>query len=456
MEGNKNKRKIKRLCFALIWGMIHMVSLGIAVEGNKTFAANMPFITFQETQKENSTKIKESISDVLFKFVDFIKTKVSKNNPKHTSSSNITIDNSYVEEKFLPKEYFLDVLYNKDKFYINFLAKEKIVSTSQEKFYPDNFIRLNELLKILVNSYRYKIGYNLDSNIGLSNKNYFDKLMPKYYNTAYEMWLLNWLENIDDYERFVSYDDLNQILQNFKRQYPKLINLYYLDIDQSNITIKRGDICRIVFKTLTLDNDKYIDIAYQDIYYHTNFDAIQNLASLWITNTENSRFYPDDNISRWDFIVMFVRSYFKKTNKTLEVSKIDFDIEDLDYNSIYAPYVLYAKEHGLVDYLLEIVRAKKYINLEKFITKHEAYYIVSNIANVSFDYDILKADKEFISRWESAQLMVDAFEFSSKSWASKNNLDRDNTPNSQLEKFVINIKWLIKSPKSSWILDQAS
>ena len=114
MEGNKNKRKIKRLCFALIWGMIHMVSLGIAVEGNKTFAANMPFITFQETQKENSTKIKESISDVLFKFVDFIKTKVSKNNPKHTSSSNITIDNSYVEEKFLPKEYFLDVLYNKD------------------------------------------------------------------------------------------------------------------------------------------------------------------------------------------------------------------------------------------------------------------------------------------------------------------------------------------------------
>jgi hypothetical protein len=88
------------------------------------------------------------------------------------------------------------------------------------------------------------------------------------------------LENIDDYERFVSYDDLNQILQNFKRQYPKLINLYYLDIDQSNITIKRGDICRIVFKTLTLDNDKYVDIAYQDIYYHTNFDAIQNLASL--------------------------------------------------------------------------------------------------------------------------------------------------------------------------------
>jgi len=106
------------------------------------------------------------------------------------------------------------------------------------------------------------------------------------------------LDNIDDYERFVSYDDLDQILQNFKRQYPELINLYYVDIDKSILTIKRGDIARIVFRTLMLDSDKNVDIAYQDIYYNTNFDAIQTLASLGITNTENSRFYPDDNISR--------------------------------------------------------------------------------------------------------------------------------------------------------------
>jgi hypothetical protein len=106
------------------------------------------------------------------------------------------------------------------------------------------------------------------------------------------------LDNIDDYERFVSYNDLDQILQNFKRQYPELINLYYVDIDKSILTIKRGDIARIVFRTLMLDSDKNVDIAYQDIYYNTNFDAIQTLASLGITNTENSRFYPDDNISR--------------------------------------------------------------------------------------------------------------------------------------------------------------
>lgn len=443
------------MCFILIWGMIHMVNASITVVSNKAFAVEVPFTEFQETQRENSTRIRESLSDAIFKFVDFIKTKTSKSTSETSSSSSITI-NTPVKDELVLQEYFSDILYNKDRFYINYLAKEKIVSTNQEKFYPDNFIRLNELSKILVNSYRYKIWYKLDWNVGLSNKNYFDKLMPKYYNTAYEMWLLNWLDNIDDYERFVSYDDLDQILQNFKRQYPELINLYYVDIDKSILTIKRGDIARIVFRTLMLDSDKNVDIAYQDIYYNTNFDAIQTLASLGITNTENSRFYPDDNISRWDFIVMFVKSYLKKTNKTLEVSKIDFDIEDLDYNSIYAPYVLYAKEHGLVDYLLEIVRTKKYINLEKLITKHEAYYIVSNIANVSFDYNILEADKEFISRWESAQLMVDAFAFSSKSWWLKNNPDKNDVPNSQLEKFVTNVRWLMKSPKLSWIWNQTS
>lgn len=443
------------MCFILIWGMIHMVNASITVVSNKAFAVEVPFTEFQETQRENSTRIRESLSDAIFKFVDFIKTKASKSTSETSSSSNITV-NTPVKDELVLQEYFSDILYNKDRFYINYLAKEKIVSTNQEKFYPDNFIRLNELSKILVNSYRYKIWYKLDWNVGLSNKNYFDKLMPKYYNTAYEMWLLNWLDNIDDYERFVSYDDLDQILQNFKRQYPELINLYYVDIDKSILTIKRGDVARIVFRTLMLDNDKNVDIAYQDIYYDTNFDAIQTLASLGITNTENSRFYPDNNISRWDFIVMFVKSYLKKTNKTLEVSKIDFDIEDLDYNSIYAPYVLYAKEHGLVDYLLEIVRTKKYINLEKLITKHEAYYIVSNIANVSFDYNILEADKEFISRWESAQLMVDAFAFSSKSWWLKNNPDKNDVPNSQLEKFVTNVRWLMKSPKLSWIWNQTS
>jgi hypothetical protein len=156
METNRNKRLIKRMCFILIWGMIHMVNASITVVSNKAFAVEVPFTEFQETQRENSTRIRESLSDAIFKFVDFIKTKASKSTSETSSSSNITV-NTPVKDELVLQEYFSDILYNKDRFYINYLAKEKIVSTNQEKFYPDNFIRLNELSKILVNSYRYKI-----------------------------------------------------------------------------------------------------------------------------------------------------------------------------------------------------------------------------------------------------------------------------------------------------------
>jgi len=156
METNRNKRLIKRMCFILIWGMIHMVNASITVVSNKAFAVEMPFTEFQETQRENSTRIRESLSDAIFKFIDFIKTKVSKTNSELSSKSKITVNNS-IKDELISQEYFSDILYSKDSFYINYLAKEKIISTSQEKFNPDNFIRLNELSKILVNSYRYKI-----------------------------------------------------------------------------------------------------------------------------------------------------------------------------------------------------------------------------------------------------------------------------------------------------------
>ncbi len=447
MVVNKN-RIVKKMCSILSLAVLSAVVV-YAVVGNQVSAAEVypTKQTFQTSKKEDSNKLKEWLSNTLFKFIDFLKVGVSRNTTKVESSLNSS--NNNIKQDIVWQDYFSDVVNNKDRYYINYLAKEKIVSIDQEKFNPDNFVRLNELSKIIVNSYRHKVWYNLNWNIWLSNKNNFNKLMPKYYNTAYEMWLLNWIESLEDFERFVSYNDLNQMLQNFKRQYPELINLYYLDIDQSAITIKRWDLSRVVFKTLMLDADQTNNVAYQDIYYHTNFDAIQTLANLDITNKQNSRFYPDNNISRWDFIVMFVRAYLKANNKELSISNIDFDIVDLDYNSVYAPYIIYAKEEWLIDYLFEIVRSQNYINIEKRMTKHEAYYVVSNIFDIKIEYDVLKADREYISRWEIAQIIVDSLNLSPKLWDNKN----ISSPNSQIEKFVMNIKSFANSPKIAWLLN---
>lgn len=445
---NKNQR-LKKIAFILSLTVLGIVGL-YTVVGNQAFATEVYTTNniIQTAQKGSSNKLKEWLSNSIFKLIDFVKSNISKHTTKLEYSSSISNNNK--DHEIVLQDYFSDIENNKDRYYINYLAKEKIISQNQKKFNPDNFIRLNELSKILVNAYRYKVWYKIEWNIWLSDKNYFNKFMPKYYNTAYEMWLLNWIESLEDFERFLSYDELNKVFQNFKKQYSGLINLYYFDLDKSSINIKRWDISRVVFKTLMLDSDEIHDIAYQDIYYHTNFDAIQTLADLDITNKQTTRFYPDNNISRWDFVVMFVKSYLKVNNKELWVSNINFDIGDLDYNSSYAPYVLYAKENGLIDYLFEVVRSKNYIHIDKRITKHEAYYILSNISNaINIEYDILRADKEYISRWEAAQVIVDAFNLTSKSLNHKDTA----SPNSQIEKFVMNIKSFASSPKIARLLN---
>jgi hypothetical protein len=46
---------------------------------------------------------------------------------------------------------FVDIADHEDAYYIEELAQKGIVSTKNAKFYPDNFIRLNELAKMVVN-----------------------------------------------------------------------------------------------------------------------------------------------------------------------------------------------------------------------------------------------------------------------------------------------------------------
>jgi hypothetical protein len=53
---------------------------------------------------------------------------------------------------------------------------------------------------------------------------------------------------------------------------------------------------------------------------------------------------------------LLTKAYLQKNRGNLVVDDVDFNISDLDYNSQYAQYVLFAKENGLIDYLLETQR----------------------------------------------------------------------------------------------------
>jgi hypothetical protein len=63
--------------------------------------------------------------------------------------------------------------------------------------------------------------------------------------------------------------------------------------------------------------------------------------------------------------------------------------------------------------LVETVRWQDYLNLNSKVTQHEAYYIISKLTWITFDYDIISADKKYITRWEVAQLLNKAYKLPS-------------------------------------------
>lgn len=443
MAKNKNcivQKACSRFC---------VVALSIAVVGtalgNYTSAADV-YPTIHSTQWQQSAKSSTSVDDIRSSFTEFVKSGLEKSTSENDYSillansdkSTTTAEKPTIKESSDIKLSFLDIADSEYGYYIEELAQKGIVSTKNDKFYPDNFIRLNELMKMVVNSYRYRVWYSLKWDAGLTDKNYFDVIMPKYYNTAYEMWLLEWLSDIEDYERFVSKKDFDTVLKNFREQYPNLIHLHYYEEPKEPKTLRRWYVSKALYRLLMLDVNW--NIAYLDSAYHKYASSIQLLADLGISNTWNVNFNPDQAITRGDFIALLTKSYLQKSRGNLVVDNVDFNISDLDYNSEYAQYVLFAKEHGFIDYLLETQRWETYINLNKQMTKHEAYYIMSKVTWISMTYDEDSADKESISRWEVADLLVNSFSLGDKSMRSLIN-------NSQLWTLISHVKWSIEKWK---------
>jgi hypothetical protein len=71
---------------------------------------------------------------------------------------------------------------------------------------------------------------------------------------------------------------------------------------------------------------------------------------------------------------------------------------------------------------------------------------VSKVSWVEIDYDVLRADRESITRWELVDLIVDSFNFN---WSGKSNL----STNSQIEKLVMDIRSFADSPKIAWLIN---
>ena len=417
-----------------------VVALSILVVGtalgNQVSAAEVhPTISTQSPIL--SDEAREMASWLRSKIVNFVKdwleTSTSRNKYDfRAKDSTIQVNKNEVISLETEAHIFIDMELDPNRYYAESLAKKWIISKSQ-KFYPNNFVRLNEVAKMIVNSYRFKVGYDIDWNAWLTDKVYFAKIVPKYYNTAYEMWIFEWIENLEDFERFVSYNDFNKILKNFKAQYPDLVNLYYMDIKESNANLKRWEVARTIFRTMMIDSEE--TYSFEDIAYNEYGADVQLLADNWIIASDE-RFNPEADVSRKDFILWLVKTHLKHSGEHVENRALEHSLADLDYEAEYAPYILLAKYEWRVDYLVETVRWQDYLNLNSKVTQHEACYIISKLTWITFDYDIISADKKYITRWEVAQLLNKAYKLPSAKAVSGTQYQND----SHIWRLIENIK----------------
>lgn len=79
----------------------------------------------------------------------------------HGSASEVIDVNAWVSADM--EDCFSDIGTHSHARYINLLAQEGVIVGNQGKFYPDNYLRLYDLIKMTVDLYRIKVDYALTS-----------------------------------------------------------------------------------------------------------------------------------------------------------------------------------------------------------------------------------------------------------------------------------------------------
>lgn len=315
---------------------------------------------------------------------------------------------------------FTDVEQHPQARFISLLAKEGIVVGQEGKFYPDNYLRLYDLIKMTVDLYRHKVWYALTGDEGLLQEGYFlgtQSLPSRYLSTASRLWFLSHISwnfvDMDDFQRFVRSEDLIQMVSNVAYQFSGMVRVVSLD-RQDRIT--RADAARYLVVSFDVEssNREGISTPFLDIYGHPFASQITTLEQLGVVSSQTQYFHPDNYLHRYEFIIMMVNAYLVSHSSLLPSTYISWyqsSYTDIVVSSSYAPFVYYAEDHNWLSFLTVEKRNQKYLLPNDLLSIHEVYTVLSRVTGRTFVYDAAKADATFMTRAQFAALLCDVFEF---------------------------------------------
>lgn len=338
----------------------------------------------------------------------------SKSITKNDTQPIIRMNFPESESDFLP--VFEDIWRDPQKESIEILASIGIVNWEEGKYHPLNHIRCSDFVRVIIDIYRYKHGYDLWSTKGLTDMQSLpvqtaDTLLSKKLNTAKQLWFLEGVEMIRDHT--ITPVQAQLILNNIFTLYPHLGQKEKIKLmDSTKSVLTKSEMAGILVAVFQLEKNK-TDNVFRDISNHNYQDAITKLAQLGVVAGRNGNFYPDNDTLRADGIIMIANSMLAQEQKALVIKNFYHlnTITDVTYFAAYAPHLEYLLDHKIGTTLLRHESSGDLFLPYALLTKWEAYSLVAKAAGIKILNPEWWSSTQAITRGELAQLLVEAFDF---------------------------------------------
>ena len=347
----------------------------------------------------------------------------STTNKAWNKNMQLSFANSYI----LPSVY-QDISTSSYQDAITILYSNGIIKSSN-KFYPHNYVRVSDFIRVVMDAYRVQLWYEPSSLVGLTNNFYFsdpnfDSEVMKRVNSAYELWFLQsfalkdaeWKLRLD---AFITPQEAKNILTTIKDKYPS----YIVDIPnlswQGKETLRKDEMAELVVSAFKLKLNEWSLAVFSDISWSAYQNDIQLLAKLWIVWWVDGKFYPDAKIENKDFVVMIVRALMRQSDSEPTISNFYYltNLLNASYTSPYSPYLEFCLESQTCNSLLS--QSQNWVSFEpnKALSWWEVTSVLSTMSKKQFI--IAWGWEQLITRWEVAKLIVDAFGFNDEeSWTT--------------------------------------
>ena len=338
----------------------------------------------------------------------------SKSITKNDTQPIIRMNFPESESDFLP--VFEDIWRDPQKESIEILASIGIVNWEEGKYHPLNHVRCSDFVRVIIDIYRYKHGYDLWSTKGLTDMQSLpvqtaDTLLSKKLNTAKQLWFLEGVEMIRDHT--ITPLQAQLILNNIFTLYPHLGQKEKIKlIDSTKSVLTKSEMAGILVAIFQLEKNKTNNV-FRDISNHNYQDAITKLAQLGVVAGRNGNFYPDNDTLRADGIIMIANSMLVQEQKALVIKNFYHlnTITDVTYFAAYAPHLEYLLDHKIGTTLLRHESSGDLFLPYALLTKWEAYSLVAKAAGIKILNPEWWSSTQAITRGELAQLLVEAFDF---------------------------------------------